>query len=288
MSENPLDPSNEKPWHWLYSVPWWGYTCFAFSIILVLIGLDGMFDRGQGTIFPNLIGLPVLLMLPLAGLAFTAKIRRRSGNGSDYPKPNSKWFARGLGLSFIFTMIGVSITPFRAAVFEVQQVSGQSTAEIAANEPWLQHTFGVEQFTIKTPSNWIQTDVPGFGTRGYQLSDETNQLAVVFCATPKSDVTVTSLKAVNQMAIANIKKQGANHSVKHQSSETRAGIPMTQSAVEWESGAQRVMTITRQMEFPDHWVEIDVHCSPSRFSMFEKRLTQIVDSIQRNEALKDK
>ena len=49
--------------HWLYSTPWWGLSSLAFSTALVFVGLDALFDRGAGTIFSGLIGIPAILML---------------------------------------------------------------------------------------------------------------------------------------------------------------------------------------------------------------------------------
>lgn len=213
-------------------------------------------------------------------MAILVFILRCSGKGSIYLVSRNKWYLRILGAGFLFALVGVSILPFRVAIQNAQRSSAESTAEIAASDAWIQHRFGGEQFVVETPSNWVKTELPTLGIRGFQLTDHFNQLEIVVAATPKSDVTVKSIDVLTQMAIENIKNRGANHVVTLESAGERSGVTVNQTQVDWESEPYKLITITRQMDFPDHWVEIDLTCKPSNFLTFENRLSQIADSIR--------
>ena len=125
-------------------------------------------------------------------------------------------------------------------------------------------------------------DVPSLGSAGYALVDEYSQLRVVVAATPKADVSITSLDELHQMAIAVVKRYGSNHAAGKMRSFLHRSFPARQTNVTWEDAPQKFQTATRQIEFPKHWVEIDLVASPSKFGKHEELLIRIADSIRRN------
>ena len=133
---------------------------------------------------------------------------------------------------------------------------------------------------MATPSNWVRVDVPSLGSSGYSIVDEYHQLNVIVAATPKVDSSVKSIDQLHQMAIANVAPNGSNHTAGKTQSFLHRSYSARQTKVAWEYSTNKVLTETRQIEFPEYWVEIDLFAPPSKFDKYEERLNRIADSIR--------
>lgn len=253
------------------------------SAVLALVALNGVLNQGRDSILTTFVGVLGFAMLPLASLAVIAKTQKLRGKGTDYLKANSKWHVRGLGLSLLFLVLCNFVPLFQTAMDAARKSDAHVGADATSNYQFKMHSFSDMQFSIATPDTWTRSELPALRDRGFELKDSSNQLVVVVCATPKSDVVAESLEVVNQLAVSNVRRTGANHVLAHQSTGVRNDISLIQTVVDWENGPSKVRTMTRQMNFPDHWVEIDIHCSPSAFLKHEELLTRIVDSVREKE-----
>jgi len=163
----------------------------------------------------------------------------------------------------------------------VNEAAARSAAEQAAQAPWTEHLFSEGDFTVATPSNWARVDVPALGSSGYSIVDEYHQMNVIVAATPKVDSSLKSLDELHQMAIGNVAPNGSNHTAGKTQSFMHGSFSARQTKVAWEYSTRKALTATRQIEFPEYWVEIDLIASPSMFDKYEERLNRIADSIRR-------
>ena len=127
----------------------------------------------------------------------------------------------------------------------------------------------------------MRGDVSALGSSGYSIVDEYHQMNVVVAATPKVDSSVKSPEKLHQLAIANVAPNGSNHAAGKTQSFLHRSYSVRQTKVAWEYSTRKLLTVTRQIEFPEHWVEIDLTAPPSMFDKYEERLNRIADSIQR-------
>ena len=280
--------SDSEQWHWLYSIPWWGYTCLAFAAILIVVGLEGFCGPIFGLSDWFFTALDTVFFLPIsAGFlaaipAVISLLCRWAGKGKQYKRKSIRLQRRILTYSFVFAMAGTALGMIPGIRVAVQNAAARLEAEEAAQSPWVEHIFSGENFAVSTPSNWVRVDVPSLGSAGYALVDEYSQLRVVVVATPKADSSITSVDELHQMAIAVVKRYGSNHAAGKMQSFLHRSFPARQTNVTWEDAPQKFQTATRQIEFPKHWVEIDLVASPSKFGKHEELLIRIADSIRRN------
>ena len=282
MEEN---QSDSEQWHWLYSIPWWGHTCLCFAVALLLIGLQGVFGGLFGKESEFILGLGGLAVLVSGLTAIPAVISllcRWAGKGKQYKRKSIRLQRRILTYSFVFAMAGIALGMIPGIRVAVQNAAARLEAEEAAQSPWVEHIFSGENFAVSTPSNWVKVEIPTLGSRGYSLIDEYHQMNVVVAATPKADVSIASLDQLHQMAIAAVKRYGSNHAVGKAQSLVHRSVPALQTSVAWEDAPQKFQTATRQIEFPNHWVEIDLVASPGKFDKHEELLIRIADSIRQN------
>ena len=272
--------SNTEPRHWLYSTPWWGYTCLFFSAILLVLGLQALLGP-ENAFLSGLVGLLALASLFTATPAFISLLCRWAGKGRQYKRKPIRFHRRVLTFSFLICLASFFCGMIPATRQAVNEAALRSEAEQAAEAPWTEHVFSDGNFVATTPSNWVKVEAPTLGNRGYTLVDEYHQMNVVVAATPKADVSITSLDQLQQRAIANVAPHGSNHKAGATQSLLHRGFPARQTKVAWEYAPQKAITATRQIEFPQHWVEIDLTAPPSMFDKYEERLNRIADSIQR-------
>lgn len=266
--------------HWLYSIPWWGYACLSFSAVFFILGLEALLGR-ENVILSSLGGLSMLVSLCTAILAFISLLCRWAGKGSQYKPKSIRFHRRVLAFGFLFFLTTIFFEMIPGVRQAVNEAAARSEAEQAAQTPWTEHLFSDGNFVATTPSNWVKVEAPTLGNRGYTLVDEYHQMNVVVAATPKADVSVTSLDQLHQRAIANVAPHGSNHKAGTTQSLFHRGFSARQTKVAWEYSPQKVVTATRQIEFPQYWVEIDLTAPPSMFDKYEERLNRIADSIQR-------
>ena len=275
---NELQP-NSEPWHWLYSVPWWGYSCLIFSAMLLFLGVEGLL-RGENAFLLNAVGLLAFAGLFTAFPALISLLCGLAGKGKQYKRKSIRFHRRVLAFSFLICVALFICGMIPGARQAVNEAALRSEAEQAAKAPWSEHTFADGNFVVTTPSNWVKVEAPTLGNRGYTLIDEYHQMNVVVAATPKADVSVTSLDQLHQRAIANVAPHGSNHKAGTTQSLLHRGFSARQTKVAWEYSPQKVITVTRQIEFPQYWVEIDLTAPPSMFDKYEERLNRIADSIR--------
>ena len=272
--------SDSEPWHWLYSIPWWSYACLSFSVVFLTLGLDTLLGR-ENAVLAGLGGLAMLTSLFAAILGFISLLCSLAGKGKQYKRKPIRFHRRVLGFGFLFFIGAIffaEILP--GARLAVDEAAARSEAESAAQAPWTEHTFSDGNFVVTTPSNWVKVEAPTLGNRGYTLVNEYHQMNVVVAATPKADVSITSLDQLHQRAIANVAPHGSNHKAGTTQSLLHQGFPVRQTKVAWEYSPQKVITVTRQIEFPQYWVEIDLTAPPSMFDKYKERLNRIADSIR--------
>ena len=272
--------SDSELWHWLYSIPWWGYTCLSFATVFVAMGLQALGGE-DNVVLVALFALAILASLFTAIPAVISLLCRWAGKGEQYKRKPVRFHRRALGFSFLFFIVTIffaEILP--GARLAVNEAAARSEAESAAQVPWTEHTFSDGNFVVTTPSNWVKVEAPTLGNRGYTLIDEYHQMNVVVAATPKADVSVTSLDQLHQRAIANVAPHGSNHKAGITQSLLHQGFSVRQTKVAWEYSPQKVITVMRQIEFPQYWVEINLTAPPSMFDKYEERLNRIADSIR--------
>ena len=247
--------------------------------MLLFLGVEGLL-RGENAFLLNAVGLLAFAGLFTAFPALISLLCSLAGKGKQYKRKSIRFHRRVLAFSFLICVALFICGMIPGARQAVNEAALRSEAEQAAKAPWSEHTFADGNFVVTTPSNWVKVEAPTLGNRGYTLVDEYHQMNVVVAATPKADVSITSLDQLHQMAIAVVKRYGSNHAAGKMRSFLHRSFPARQTNITWEDAPQKFQTATRQIEFPKHWVEIDLVASPSKFGKHEELLIRIADSIR--------
>ena len=156
MEEN---QSDSEQWHWLYSIPWWGYTCLAFAAILIAVGLEGFCGPIFGlrdwffTALDTVFFLPISAGFLAAIPAVISLLCRWAGKGKQYKRKSIRLQRRILTFSFVFAMAGTALGMIPGIRVAVQNAAARLEAEEAAQSPWVEHIFSGENFAVSTPSN---------------------------------------------------------------------------------------------------------------------------------------
>lgn len=274
-NENSPDPSSEVPLRERFlRLPWRGGTLLCMGLLFCSLGLSGvgrlLFDT-ESEFLNSVAGLFALAILPCFVLALLARARNCTADG-----PTQKRLVFWGGL---LSIIGLSTAILTVIVPMVMQ-SAEEVAADALDREWVQQTFSEGKYAVAVPAAWEPTNGAQPLAGVLQLSDHRRDLHLLASASPKVDLSVSSLTELRERLIEPVVSELSQPTVERSDVIAVGNETGTDTVVTGSAEGTNLYIFFRHYDAGDDWVEIRVWSPPSQVEKHHEILERIVESLQ--------
>jgi hypothetical protein len=246
----------------------------AFTVYLaVYLRLTSPPVEGQDSWLQLLAGLLMLAAVGCGIFALAAWLWRRFRKQTATPL--LPWLRPATGTLFVIGVLAQTI----ALCFPASIGARMAQQQAAASGPWREKVFADGIIRISTPPNWEIAQNPNEPASSIYMRDRQNDSYLTAVLVPKQDLAVRSLKELCQQSAASLAASLTNPVSGEMLPGTLNGNPTIDVVQSGTLQGFNLVWRTRNIEYPNAWLEIRFWTTPSHYESQLTTFDQIAQSV---------